>query len=489
MSTPLTDMSATELYDKQREIDTKIRGLGDEAKAVIGRSEVEGRGYSAGDQERVDRLQAGIGKLSDQRSAISAEIKTRIKASAAAGYITPGTGPVVVRDDDWSDLSARDRGLRAVESDRFATDEAKQAATALIERDHDRGDDRFATYVAAVADPHYLRAFTKLLARPDYPQLLEPIEAQAMARSQAAQRAMSLTDAAGGYGTPLALDPSIIPTDGTSLANPIRRLARRVTITTDSWAGVSSAGVTGSWDGEAGEVSDDAPTLAQPSITPEKLQIFVPYSIEIGMDYPGFAEEIRMLFAEEKARLESQAFWSGVGASNQPVGIQTALVGGSYEYDAAGEALTTNDVYGVAGALAERSWNSPSCAWVMARDTGFEIRKLATAANDNSSWTDLETGDGSLLLGKGVHFTDRADPYSGVSAAETASNYLMVVGDWSKYIIVDRAGMQVELVPHLFATANNRPSGQRGLYAWARVGADSVDDSAFQLMKLTTSGA
>jgi hypothetical protein len=28
--------------------------------------------------------------------------------------------------------------------------------------------------------------------------------------------------------------------------------------------------------------------------------------------------------------------------------------------------------------------------------------------------------------------------------------------------------MDVELIPHLFATANNRPSGQRGLYAYWR---------------------
>jgi predicted phage gp36 major capsid-like protein len=46
--------------------------------------------------------------------------------------------------------------------------------------------------------------------------------------------------------------------------------------------------------------------------------------------------------------------------------------------------------------------------------------------------------------------------------------------------------MNVELVPHLFATANNRPSGQRGFYAWWRVGADSVNDAAFRLMNVNT---
>lgn len=39
--------------------------------------------------------------------------------------------------------------------------------------------------------------------------------------------------------------------------------------------------------------------------------------------------------------------------------------------------------------------------------------------------------------------------------------------------------MTVELVAHLFAIANNRPNGQRGFFAFYRVGADSVLDGAF----------
>ena len=49
-----------------------------------------------------------------------------------------------------------------------------------------------------------------------------------------------------------------------------------------------------------------------------------------------------------------------------------------------------------------------------------------------------------------------------------------------------RPGMNVEFVPHLFTTGSNRPSGQRGLYAWWRVGADSVNDLAFRLKQNQT---
>jgi predicted phage gp36 major capsid-like protein len=42
--------------------------------------------------------------------------------------------------------------------------------------------------------------------------------------------------------------------------------------------------------------------------------------------------------------------------------------------------------------------------------------------------------------------------------------------------------MNVEFVPMLFDVTNNRPTGQRGWFAWARVGADVVDPTAFQLL-------
>jgi hypothetical protein len=40
----------------------------------------------------------------------------------------------------------------------------------------------------------------------------------------------------------------------------------------------------------------------------------------------------------------------------------------------------------------------------------------------------------------------------------------MVLGDFRYFIIVDRIGMDVELIPHLFG-ASGRPLGQRGIYA------------------------
>jgi predicted phage gp36 major capsid-like protein len=75
---------------------------------------------------------------------------------------------------------------------------------------------------------------------------------------------------------PFTLDPSILLTSNGAL-NPIREVARVIQIATREWKGVSSAGVTASYDAEASEVSDDTPTLAQPTITSAMGRAFVPF--------------------------------------------------------------------------------------------------------------------------------------------------------------------------------------------------------------------
>jgi len=62
-----------------------------------------------------------------------------------------------------------------------------------------------------------------------------------------------------------------------------------------------------------------------------------------------------------------------------------------------------------------------------------------------------------------------------------AGKNLLIYGDVSNYVVKQRVGTTVELVPHLFGT-NRRPTGQRGMIMWARYGADSINDSAFKML-------
>jgi predicted phage gp36 major capsid-like protein len=55
----------------------------------------------------------------------------------------------------------------------------------------------------------------------------------------------------------------------------------------------------------------------------------------------------------------------------------------------------------------------------------------------------------------------------------------------SNFVIVNRIGSTMELVPHLFG-ANYRPTGQRGALLWFRIGSDCVNINAFRMLNLAT---
>ena len=84
----------------------------------------------------------------------------------------------------------------------------------------------------------------------------------------------------------------------------------------------------------------------------------------------------------------------------------------------------------------------------------------------------------SNLLGKAVYESTT------MSATMTTGQLIGVYGDWNYYVIVDRLGLTVETIPHLFDVTNNMPTGQRGLYAYWRNGAKVVDANAFRTLKL-----
>ena len=84
-----------------------------------------------------------------------------------------------------------------------------------------------------------------------------------------------------------------------------------------------------------------------------------------------------------------------------------------------------------------------------------------------------------MVLGKPVLESSEMD--SGIG---TGTDNALVIGDFKNYLIADRVGLSVELIPHLFDVTNNRPTGQRGWYAWWRVGADSINDAAFRLLQV-----
>lgn len=359
------------------------------------------------------------------------------------------------------------RALDAIERMSFADDKVREAATKFVERD---GSGKATELALATTSPEYGRAFIKLIRSQGQFAALLPDEIAAV------QRAMNLTDANGGFMVPFQLDPTVILTANGSV-NQIRQISRVVQATGDTWNGVSSAGVTGSWDDEAEEVSDDAPTLSQPSIPVHKLQIFVPLSHEVGMDAAGIADEIARLIAFEKDAKEGTAFATGSG-SGQPTGIITALTGtSSVVASATTDTFAVGDVYALDSALPQRY--AANASWLAHRAIYNLMRRFDTNGGA-SFWGFLAEGRKAELLGRPDYISEAMD--NAINA--TQDNLVLAFGDFQNYVIADRLGVTMSYIPHLFGS-NGRPTGQAGWHAWLRVGADSVNDGAFRLLNVT----
>jgi HK97 family phage major capsid protein len=332
--------------------------------------------------------------------------------------------------------------------------------------------DVLARLLVATQRPAYRSAFQKYASNS---QAFTQDEARAIEEVRHLNRAASLTTTAGGFAVPVLIDPTIIMTAQGS-ENDLLRLARVETITNDTWKGISSAGVTWKFDAEAAESTDNAPTIAQPEVPTHRADGFIPFSIEIGMDWPGFAESMSDLLAEGYSELLANKLTTGT-ATNDPDGLVAKLdATTSIEIETAGDgAIAAGDIYGLWAALPQRFRRAANCAWMSSTDIQNTIRQLGTV--DPNFTVDITQEAIPRMFGRQYPMND----YMEDLPAATGTEPLLVVGDFRGYVVAQRAGMMVEFIPMLMGS-NNRPTGQRGWFAWARVGGDVVNPAGFRLL-------
>ena len=97
-----------------------------------------------------------------------------------------------------------------------------------------------------------------------------------------------------------------------------------------------------------------------------------------------------------------------------------------------------------------------------------------------SEWT-FDSGTGQpRLFGRPVAQSSYCDSFTGTTGTV---NYC-VVGDFSRFAIVHRSGLDVELVTGIpnFAGGSNLPTGQVGVFGMSRFGSDVVDVNAFRVL-------
>lgn len=429
----------------------------------------EGMAYIANAERKVKQI--------DELERVS-KIDTQVE-SGDAPRVTTRVSPFDTDPRSLGDAEVRNRARRALEdsdlTSHLSERQVEHLDGLLRQRTGNVDGAQIARRLLVTENEAYRSAFMKLTAESN--PVLSPEESRAVMAWQEF-RAMSIgTDTAGGFGVPVLIDPTIILT-GQGTPNDIYDISRVETVTTNVWKGVSSAGVTWSFDAEATEVSDDSAVLAQPTVTVHKAQGFIPFSIEVGQDYPGFATEMARLLREGYNELLAEKLAIGSG-SGEPFGIVTALDANTNVEVAVTTdgALGAVDVYKVWDALPQRFRRN--ARWLSSTDVQNEIRQFGT--EDSHQFTvNLTQEDIPRLFGKQYHLNDYMADFTGTTGAAN----LLIVGDFQNYLIAQRAGMTVELVPHLFGS-NRRPTGQRGWYAYARVGADSINDNGFRLLQNT----
>lgn len=352
------------------------------------------------------------------------------------------------------------------------SDAAREYGIRALERDDDELG-RLATFTIETSRAEYVSAFASWLRDPvSGHREWSGAEVDAVRRVRSLERAMALgTGAAGGFLLPYQLDPNIVISAAGSV-DPMRSVSRVETTVLNEARFVTSAGVTASWDAEAVEVSDDSPTLAQPSITAFKGQAWVPVSFEVFED-SDISQQVGALFADAKAQLESNAFTLGTG-TGQPKGVITAVsaVGGSV-VTSAGSALTPADATANQNALPAR-WR-PRARWMANLSVINQGRTTPLYTNGPAMVSDATTPP--RMLGWEVVENSAMD---GTIAAGTTNDYVLLSGDFSNYIVVDRLGVSLDFVPVLVG-ANQRPTGQRGFLMHWRAGGDVVVGDAFRL--------
>jgi HK97 family phage major capsid protein len=303
----------------------------------------------------------------------------------------------------------------------------------------------------------YERGFTKML-RHGNDAFCTHEERQALVRA-----AQSLTDGSGGYAVPFQLDPTVMLTSA-GVINPIRELARVETIVGKEWQGVTSAGTSVSRAAEADESGESNFTLEQPVVRTNRVQGFTVFSLEIDLSWSALRSEITRMLVDAKAQ-EENSFITGTGVGTSPGGIvgSADITSGQEVVMATEDVFAVGDLYAVEEDLDAR-WEG-NASWLAHKSVYNKIRQFPTDTTGNITNVfaeSLRDGNPRTLLDYPAYRSTAMNSYT--TAMATDNSVAMVFGDFKQFLIVDRIGMTVELVPHVLG-ANRRPTGQRGVYA------------------------
>jgi HK97 family phage major capsid protein len=404
--------------------------------------------------------------------------ESRRRAVAASGSYPDTT----TTRESYRGSDARSVALRNIEASRIIDDRSKERAFGVVENARtDPACHGVAAFTALVSDEDYCRAYTKWLRYPDSAQLYwTPEEQRAWVRTNEEYRAMSAGGATSGSAlVPLYLDPTFVVT-GAGARNAFRQVSNVKQITTFVYNGSTAAQITAGLLGENAAYSDNTPTVTAAQIPTYKLGAWIPASFELFEDADALAADVAELFADARLSYETTQMTTGTGSAPHGVVADVGAVTASRVAATTGGTFGLVDAFNVHSALPARFRNRPeNLTWMSNVALSDRIRQLTMAQNSgNSVWTDLGGGTPPRFLG------DQYFECSAMASAVTTGSDVLLEADFSRYYIIDRLGLQTELIPNVMDQATGRPLGQRGFICHWRYGSSMVDPNAGRLLRL-----
>ena len=367
-----------------------------------------------------------------------------------------------------------------------ADDKSKDSLQEMIEAGVD--DSAVARRMVATGNPAYERAFAKAL-RAGSTNILSLEDHRALEEARAAINISGSDGTAGatGFAVPFQLDPTLVHL-GAGYISPLRQLAKVVQLYGKEYQTLNISPIQVYRALEAEIATETAPTILQEALRVNKVHGWVPFSMEADEDWAGMRSEIFTLLQEAKDREEANAFLVGSGTAPQPQGL---ITGATTTVDTAANAgaFTLADIYALMEALpVEHEGNA---SFIATKQIYNKIRALGNSANANQLWgsADLSVGNSQRLLETPTY------RITGMDSTTAAGKKFLVYGDVRKaFTILDRIGMEIQLVDMLFAFANPasfpastvtqpRPTGQRGFYAHWRNNSKVVNPDAVRVLK------
>jgi HK97 family phage major capsid protein len=490
--------------------------LSGDMENYVDRSDLTG-----GEQEHYDRINRGYQKAVGDIEVFDGEMREAMRDSARRGHYEDGDGPRGLDGYDDRGQANLSRGLlqsgrpynRRDEDDiisrarrtvdahhKTLTSAQGDAVTSLLQAERSEMFDPgyVARRIEVTMSPAYQRAFWQTMdaAMSGMPALLSQEEVEAVrsyrrmeslyqrgfdAYNEMARAESVFGASSAGLGVPGLVDPSILISSGAA-GTPLLRVCSIRNTTVNLWKGVSAAGMTWSYSTEGTENTDNAPSLSQPSIAIHKAQGWLPYSVEAASDYGGtgggeFAAEFGKLIDQGYTDLLATMTMTGTGVG-QPTGAFVAMSNATSVITPTTDGSFGGvDVFKTWVALPERFRGNAT--WVMSAPVAAAIRQFAANQSlaQSAYFTVDLTGGEFRLMDKPVIISDYAplnNNSPGSIPGTTGLANILSVSDWGQsYAWINRAGMSIEQVPIVFG-ASQRPTGQRGFWAWSRNGGGAL---------------